>query len=77
MKSEDYHSLMNGQNFEYSMLTYLPQSSEEPSAIKHDSAPYHNVFLKKPPKLIWIWDEIIACLQEKGIPFPLGNFKAE
>jgi lambda repressor-like predicted transcriptional regulator len=42
-----------------------------------DSASYHNVLVEKPPTQSWKKDEIIAWLQEKGIPFAEGSFKAE
>jgi lambda repressor-like predicted transcriptional regulator len=42
-----------------------------------DSATYHNVLVKKRPTKSWRKDEIIAWLQEKGIPFAEGLFKAE
>jgi hypothetical protein len=67
---------MNGENFEHWMLTeHLPNL--EPSAIVMDSAPYHSVLLEKPPTQSWKEDGIIAWLQEKGMPFTKGSFRAE
>jgi hypothetical protein len=59
------------------MLTQLLQNSKEPSVIVMDNAPYHSILLEKPPTQSWRKDEIIAWLQQKGIPFAEGSFKAE
>jgi hypothetical protein len=50
---------------------------EELSVMTVDSSPYHSVLLEKPQTQSWRKDEIIASLQEKGIPFAQGSFKAE
>jgi hypothetical protein len=76
-KSGDYHDLMNGENFEHWMSTQLLPNLEEPSVIVMDNASYHNVHIEKPPTQSWRKDEIIAWLQEKGIHFAEGSFKAE
>jgi hypothetical protein len=76
-KSGDYHDSMNGENFEHWMSTQLLPNLEEPSVIMLDNASYHNVLVEKPPTQSWRKDEIIAWLQEKGIPFAEGLFKTE
>jgi hypothetical protein len=68
---------MNGENFEHWMSTQLLPNLEEPSVIVMDSASYHNVLVEEPPTQSWRKDEIIAWLQEKGIPFAEGSLKAE
>jgi hypothetical protein len=75
--SGDYHVSMNGENCEHWMLTQLLPNLEEPSVIALDSALYHSILLEKPPIRSWRKDEIIAWLQQKGIPFAEGSFKAE
>jgi transposase len=60
---------MNGENFAHWMLSQLLPNLEEPSVIVLDNAPYHSISWRK--------DEIIAWLQQKGIPFAEGYFKAE
>jgi hypothetical protein len=76
-KLGDYHDLMNGENFEHWMLTQLLPNLEEPSTILMDNAPYHSILLEKPATQNRRKDEIIAWLQQKGIPFAEGSFKAE
>jgi hypothetical protein len=68
---------MNGENFEHWMLTQLLPNLEEPLIIVMDNAPYHSILLEKPPTQSWRKDEIIAWLQQKGILFAEGSFKAE
>jgi hypothetical protein len=68
---------MNGENVEHWMSTQLLPNLEEPSVIVMDNASYHNVHVEKSPTQSWRKDEIIAWLQEKGIPFAEGLFKAE
>jgi hypothetical protein len=68
---------MNGENFEHWMLTQLLSNLEEPSVIIMDNAPYQCVLLAKSPTQSSRKDEIIAWLQQKGIPFTEGYFKAK
>jgi hypothetical protein len=76
-KSGDYHDSMKGENFEHWMSTQLLPNLEEPSVIVMDNASYHSVLVEKPRTQSWRKDEIIAWLQEMGIPFAEGSFKAE
>jgi hypothetical protein len=59
------------------MPTQLLPNLEGPSVIVMGNPPYHNVLLEKPPTQSWRKDKIITWMQEKGIPFTKGSFKAE
>jgi hypothetical protein len=77
VKSGDYNSSLNGENSGHRMLTKLLPGLEDPSVIVMGNAPYHCIFLEKPPTHSWIEDEIITWLQEKGNLFKKGFFKDE
>ncbi|GBP53305.1 hypothetical protein EVAR_44306_1 [Eumeta japonica] len=74
--TNDYHEIMDVQNFEKWFLEVLPKLGQN-SVVVMDNAPYHSRYAERIPRSNWKKADIQQWLKNKNIPFEPRELRVE